>query len=160
QSTWMKEWAEERLILVPGGTGLSSLRRQFSQPLFVLMGLVAMVLLIACANVANLLLTRGAARQREIALRLAIGATRRRLVRQLLVESLLLSLLGAVLGIALAFWVSDLLVHFLSTGRTLVTLDLAPDWQVLVFTAAIAAGTGLLFGLAPALRAAGIDLTP
>ncbi|HYW45504.1 MAG TPA: ABC transporter permease [Bryobacteraceae bacterium] len=160
QSKWLKEWAADRLVLVPGATGLSSLRRQFSKPLFVLMGVVALVLLIACTNVANLLLARAAARRREIALRMAIGATRTRLVRQLLVESLLLSSLGGALGIVFAFWGSGLLVHFLSTGGPLIQLDLTPDLRILAFTAAISAATGILFGLAPAMRAAGIDLTP
>jgi predicted permease len=95
-----------------------------------------------------------------MALRLAIGATRMRLVRQLLVESALLSSAGGVMGIAFAFWGSELLVHFLSTGGSPVTLDLTPDLRVLGFTAAVSSATGILFGLAPALRAAGIDLSP
>jgi predicted permease len=160
KEAWLKEWVEARLVLVPGGAGLSGLRRQFARPLFVLMGVVGLVLAIACANVANLLLARAAARRREIALRLAIGATRGRLIRQLLVESLVLSGLGGALGIAFAWWGSQVLVRFLSTGRSLIRLDLAPDWRVLAFTAGVSAATGILFGIAPAMRAAGFDLTP
>ena len=155
-----KEWIEAKLVLAPGGAGLSDLRRQFTTPLYVLMGAVGLVLLIACANVANLLLARAAGRRREIALRLAIGATRARLIRQLMVESLALSALGGAAGIAAAFWGSGLLVRFLSVGRPLIRLDLAPDLRILAFTAAVSVATGVLFGLVPAMRAARLDLTP
>jgi predicted permease len=139
--------------LVPGGTGSSYLRGQFRRPLLVLMGITGLVLLIACANFANLLLARGTARAKEIALRFAIGAGRGRIVRQLLTESLMLSLLGATLGLALAGIGSRLLVALLSTGRSVVLLDLRPDASVLLFTSAVAIATGILFGLMPALRA-------
>jgi predicted permease len=139
--------------LIPGGTGYSYFREQFRRPLFILMGITGLVLLIACANFANLLLARGTARAKEIALRFAIGAGRGRIVRQLLTESLMLSLLGAALGIALAGIGSRLLVALLSTGRTAILLDLRPDARVLLFTSAIAIATGILFGLVPALRA-------
>ena len=140
--------------LAPGGTGWSTLRQQFRRPLLVLMGVTGLVLLIACANFANLLLARGIARGKEIALRFAIGAGRRRIVRQLLTESLLLSSLGAVLGILLAGAGSRLLVVLLSSGRRdTILIDLQPDANVLLFTSAVAFATGILFGLVPALRA-------
>jgi predicted permease len=140
--------------LVPGGTGWSFLREQFRRPLLVLMGVTGLVLLIACANFANLLLARGAARSKEIALRFAIGAGRGRIVRQQLTESLMLSSAGAALGVGLAWSASRLLVVLLSSGRRdVVLLNLQPDANVLLFTSAVALVTGILFGLVPALRA-------
>jgi predicted permease len=159
-ATWRKEWVEANLILMPGATGLSRLRRQYSGALYVLLGAVGLVLLIACANVANLLLARASARRREIALRLAIGASGARLIRQLLVESLILSGLGGALGIALSYWLTGLLVRFLSVGGSLIRLDLSFDWRVLLFTVGVSMATGILFGLAPAIRGAGLDLAP
>jgi predicted permease len=158
RDTWIKGWVEAKLVLVPGAAGSSSLRRQFTQPLYVLMGVSGLVLLIACANVASLLMARATSRRREIALRLAMGATRGRLIRQLLVESLTLSALAAALGIAFAQWGSAMLVRFLSVGRPLIRLDLAPDLRLLAFSALVAALTGVIFGLAPAMRASGLDL--
>ena len=139
--------------VVPGGTGWTPLRNQYTKPLYVLMSISALVLLVACGNVANLLLARSTARRREIAIRLAIGASRGRVVRQLLVESLLLASIGGALGLALASFGSQLLLRLVSGGPRPIPLDVGINGQVLGFTIAIAAGTGLLFGLAPAFRA-------
>lgn len=145
------------LEVTPGGTGWSPLRGQFRRPLLLLMGVAGLVLLIACANVANLLLARATARRREIALRFAIGSGRGRIIRQLLTESVLLSSIGAAFGMAFAALASRLLVNLLSSGRreAIVNFDLAPDWHIVAFTSAVALGTGILFGLLPALRTAG-----
>ncbi len=150
----------ERLALESAATGISGLRRQFSQPLFILMGIVGIVLVIACANTANLLLARSASRSGEFGLRLALGAGRRRLIRQLLVESVVLALAGGVCGVVLAVVATRLLVAFMSAGQTAIVLGLNPDGRMLAFTATVSVFTGLVFGLAPALRATRIDLTP
>jgi predicted permease len=144
----------------PASKGLSYLRTEFSKPLFILMTVVALVLLIACANAANLLLARAAFRQKEIALRLAIGAGRGRLVRQLLTESVLLAGVGGLLGLLLAFWSTDVLLAFMSSGREPIHLSVTPDPRVLGFTATVSVLTGILFGLLPALRSSRLDLTP
>ena len=139
--------------VLPAANGRSSLRQQFTNPLYALMAIVGLVLLIACSNVANLMIARAASRQKEIAVRLAIGASRSRLIGQLLLESLILSLAGGIAGIGLAVWMVRALIGFLPKGVTPYALDSSPDLRVLGFTVAVAVCTGLLFGLAPALQA-------
>jgi|SRR5579871_860995 len=148
------------LELEPGGLGISDLRRDFSRPLLILMAMVGLVLLIACVNVANLLLSRAAARQREIGIRLSIGASRGRLIRQLLTESVLLACMGGAVGCAMAWWGSRLLVTMMSRSGNPILLNLNPDLRLLGFTGATCLITGLLFGLAPAFRATRADVTP
>ena len=138
-----------------GKSGFSPLRLNVRDPLKVLMGLVAIVLLIACANMANLLTARASARAREVGVRFAIGASRARLIRQFLTESLILSASGAVGGFLFSVWSTRLLLSILSTTDNPVRLDVHADWRVLLFTSAAAMAAGLLFGTAPALRATG-----
>ena len=151
----------EPFTLVPAAVGVSSpsagtsgLRQRFARPLGTVLAVVALVLLIACVNIANLLLTRASARRQELSVRLALGAGPWRLARPLLVESLLLASAGAIAGLALAAWGSRALVAQLATPTGRVVLDLSPDWRVVAFLATVTALTAVLFGIAPAVRAA------
>ncbi len=158
-----KGFLDQRINLQAGARGSSTLQEAYGQPLKVLMTLVGFVLLIACANVANLLLARGASRQKEFAVRLAIGAGRRRLIRQLLSESLLLALAGAAAGILLAQWADALLLRMVSRaspGHEAIQIDLRPDARVLAFTLVVTVLSAIFFGLIPALRVTRVDLSP
>ena len=138
--------------VIPASTGRSHLRERFSKPLLVLMATASLVLLIACANVANLLLARATSRQKEIAVRLALGAGRRRIISQLLVESLLLSVSGGIAGLLLAVWTDKTLINLLPPTSVPLTISSTPDWRLLVFNLCISIFTGIAFGLAPALQ--------
>jgi predicted permease len=140
-------------MLYPAATGLSGLREEGRDASVLLMAMVGLVLLIACANIANLLLSRAGARSREVAVRLALGASRGRLIRQFLTESVLLSLTGAALGVLFARFAGNALVAWISASHNARFLDLSPDLRTIGFTTALAMLTGLLFGVAPALRA-------
>lgn len=153
----VNNYREFKLEAVSAASGYSTLREDYERPLWLLFGIAGLVLLIACANLANLLLARASAREREMAVKQALGASRWRLIRQLLAESLLLALGGAALGAFLAQSLSQFLVSFLNTGGNNVFLDLGLDWRVLGFAAGTAALTCVLFGLTPALRATRIE---
>jgi predicted permease len=148
-----KKYLDMKLGAFPAANGLSRLRGEYETPLWLLLAIAGLVLMIACANLANLMLARANAREREIAVRLALGAARGRIVRQLLTESLLLAVGGALFGVGLARLLSRLLVTYLKGDRGRLFLTLATDWRVLGFTAALAILTCILFGLAPALKA-------
>ncbi len=146
------------LVVKEGATGLDTLRRQFSKPLYVLMTLVALILAIACSNVANLLLACAATRKREIALRMSVGAGRLRVIRQLLTESILLASLGGALGVVFAVWGIRFLTLLLAGGPGNATLHAELNWHVLGVAAALSVLTGVLFGLAPAMQSTRLDL--
>ena len=146
--------------LTSAANGVSRLRRMFSLPLKILMTIVALVLLIACANIANMLLARGVSRAREIAIRMAIGATRGRIVLQLLVESAVLAFTGAALGVALAWKASAALLNMALASPEPIPIDLTPGLPVLGFTLAVTVLTALLFGVIPAFKATRLELTP
>jgi len=150
--SFRERFVSKHLFLRPGQKGRSDLRQQFSTPILVLMGMVGLVLLIACANVANLLLARGAARQKEVAIRLALGASRGAIVRQRLIESLVLAAAGAGVGLAFAWWTGALLLKMLPFDAAAQTLSASPDVRVILFAFGGALLTALLFGLAPALQ--------
>jgi predicted permease len=149
----IKIYTELKLAAYGAASGVSSIRRSYETPLWALLATTGLVLLIACANLANLMLARATTREREIAVRLAIGASRRRIIRQLMSESLLLAAIGAATGAVLAQWMSRFLVSFLNTTSDSVFVALEPDWRVFGFAALLALATCVLFGLAPALRA-------
>jgi putative ABC transport system permease protein len=151
------QFEDARLVVSSASAGLSDLRRQFSRALFVLLGVAGLVLLIACANVGQLVLARSAARRSEFALRLALGAGRGRVIRQVLVEGLVLTGIGAAAGVAFAYWAAPALVRFASVSQSTVVLDLSPDLRVLAFTAVVSIAAGLLFASAPAIRASRAD---
>jgi predicted permease len=151
---------QQKISVVPGGGGFSGLRPEFSRPLLLLMAIVGLVLLIACVNVANLMLARANSRQREIAVRLAIGASPAHLIRQLLTESALLAFAGGLAGLLVAHWGTASLLKLSLSARAAEGLRVSPDWRVLAFTACVCLVTGLLFGLAPALRSAKLAVAP
>ena len=150
--SFRERYVQKPIVVEDVSRGQSELREQFSKPLMVLMAMVGLVMLIACANVANLLLARAAARQKEIAVRLALGAGRARVIRQLLVESTTLALAGGAAGLAIAYWSGRVLLKFLPGSGTNEALSSTPDFRVLLFTLGLSLATGILFGLAPALQ--------
>lgn len=160
------DWGEEgsrdflhrQLVSEPAATGISELRTEFGQPLAILMAVVGLVLLIASANLASLMFARAASRNKEVAVRKALGASRARLIRQLLTECLLLSSAGALLGMLFARWGTVLLVRYISTTQNRIFLDLSPDARILGFTALVSVFTGVLFGVQPALHSSRVSL--
>jgi predicted permease len=157
QSSTLEKYLSFRMAAYAAGKGMSPLRQTFDTSLWLLLCITGLVLLIACANLANLMLARANTRQREMATRLALGASRGRLIQQLLSESVLLVLFGALLGVALARWLAQSIVRLLSTEGNVVQLDLSLDWRVLIFSATAAVLTCVLFGLVPAFQSSQAD---
>ena len=158
-SPYMKQkFLEMSMDVQPAAKGRSQLRRRFATPLLVLTATVLLVLLIACANVANLLIARATFRQKEIAVRLALGSGRGRIIRQLLVESLMLACAGGVAGLLLAIWADQALIAFLPPSATPLNVSATPDWRILTFATGISLLTGIIFGLVPALQATRPDV--
>lgn len=156
-SEGMKKYLEYKLGVFSASTGFSNLRQDSETPLWLLLGISGLVLLIACANLANLMLARAGAREQQITIRLALGATRVRMIRELLSESILLAVAGSICGLFLAFAVSRMLVAFLSIGDNQIFLNLGTDWRVLGFATTLAVLTTVLFGLVPAFRATRVE---
>jgi predicted permease len=155
-----RQFLNQHLAVVEGRRGASTLREDFGKPLEILMAIVGLILLIACANIANILLARSAARQKEITVRVAVGASASRLLRQVFTESILLALIGGAVGLVLARWADAALLHMVSRGPSPIPLDVHPDARVLMFTLGVSVLTGILFGLAPGLRARRVELGP
>jgi predicted permease len=163
ENAWAREGREgeyDVARLLPAARGSSRLRREYGTSLQILMAMVALVLLIASANVANLLLARSTARAKEVAIRACVGGGRARLIRQFLTESALLAIVGGALGVWFAMWGTEFIVALLADGPQRIDIDVAPNARVLGFTAGVALLTGLAFGLVPALRATRVDLAP
>ncbi len=153
-----RNFLNRRLTLGDAANGVSMLRKMFEQPITVLMALVGLVLLIACANVANLQIARATGRAREIAIRLAVGATRGNIVRQILLEGLILAAAGGALGVLFAIWGGNALLAFLPFGELTAAITADPDWRILAFTATVSLACGVAFGLAPAFQTTNPDL--
>jgi predicted permease len=151
---------EHPVMVSDGSRGLSGMRKRFGAPLSLLMAIVGMVLLIACVNVANLLLARSSVRRAEMAVRLALGARLSRLLRQLLTESVLLGLIGGGVGVLIAMWSAQVLIRVVTGAKSTLPLDVAPDYRVLLFTLGLSVLTGVVFGLVPAMRLRSINLVP
>jgi predicted permease len=158
--TQLSDIQKAHIQINPAANGISFLRDQVEKPLWMLMAMVGLVLIITCANIANLLLARSAARSREIAVRLALGCRRWRLIRQLLTESIVLAAFGGGLGILLASWATHFLLAMISQGPNIIPLDVSPDGRALAFTFLVSFAMAILFGILPAIRSTRIELTP